>query len=255
MYRPIVTTGFIYKITNIDTNKVYIGKSTYKNLKRLIKRYVSEAQSKRDRYIIRAIRKYGINNFIFEVIEENILLNNIDDREKHYINKFNSNNKNIGYNLTLGGEGAPGLKWSEESKKLMSTIKKGVYAGEKNYFYGKPLDEEARNRVIESNKRRRGKPRRPHTEEAKKNISKSHMGQVAWNKGKEYFQIKGDKNPNYRYIDKNILCELIKYNYSYKEICYILDISITCFYAKLKEFNLRGIYDEYKQKNGIHTTG
>jgi hypothetical protein len=49
-----------------------------------------------------AIKKYGIDNFSFEIIKEcnKELLNEL---EVYYINEYNSTNENIGYNVSCGG--------------------------------------------------------------------------------------------------------------------------------------------------------
>ena len=50
--------GYIYKITNIENNKVYIGQA--KNIKRRFARHINDAvNNKLDTHFCRAIRKYG----------------------------------------------------------------------------------------------------------------------------------------------------------------------------------------------------
>jgi group I intron endonuclease len=75
----------IYKITNIINNKIYIGQS--KNLYKRLKNYIYEASYYKNdkrlkRPIIFAIKKYGLKNFKFDVIELTIDLN---EREKYWI--------------------------------------------------------------------------------------------------------------------------------------------------------------------------
>lgn len=53
--------------------------------------------------ILRAINKYGADNFKFRVLEE-CIDDNINERETYWINKLEACGKN-GYNVTLGGEG------------------------------------------------------------------------------------------------------------------------------------------------------
>ena len=53
--------------------------------------------------ILRAISKYGADNFKFRVIEE-CSDDNVNERETYWINKLDSCGKS-GYNITLGGEG------------------------------------------------------------------------------------------------------------------------------------------------------
>lgn len=96
--------GFIYKITNILNNKCYIGQTHFTVEKRWKEhKEDSHKESLRKRPLYNAIRKYGIENFIIETLEEveDILLN---EREIYWIDYYNSYGK-TGYNATLGGDG------------------------------------------------------------------------------------------------------------------------------------------------------
>ena len=92
----------IYKITNKINNKVYIGQSVNITKRWNTHRRHSQIKNKDyDKYLYRAFRKYGIENFSFEVIEEcpRELLN---DRECYYIQLYKSNDDYYGYNETSG---------------------------------------------------------------------------------------------------------------------------------------------------------
>lgn len=97
----------IYKITNIKNNKIYIGQSV--NIESRWKKHrtgpFSKNNSQYNSSLYRAIRKYGISNFKFEIIEE-CPKENLNDREIFWISYYNSNNPDIGYNLTSGGNTA-----------------------------------------------------------------------------------------------------------------------------------------------------
>ena len=107
--------GYIYKITNKITSKIYIGQT-----KRTIKQRWSEHKqtcksSKDPKYdypLYRAIRKYGIHNFKIEEIEQ-CSFDNLDEREIYWIKFFDSFHN--GYNLTLGGEGGKKLELDEQT--------------------------------------------------------------------------------------------------------------------------------------------
>lgn len=95
----------IYKITNRLNGKSYIGQSC--NVKKRIKEHFSVAANKDkipECLIDRAIRKYGANNFICEIIEE-CHLEHLNEREIYWIEFFDTFNRDKGYNLTLGGDG------------------------------------------------------------------------------------------------------------------------------------------------------
>lgn len=99
----------IYKTTNLVNGKIYIGQDSHNN-----PNYLGSGLS-----IRRAILKYGKENFIKEVLEENIeSKEKIDEREIYWIDKLQSM-KN-GYNLTKGGGGILGKIFTEEERKHMS---------------------------------------------------------------------------------------------------------------------------------------
>ena len=85
----------IYKITKKENGKSYIGQSN--NIERRFK----EHQYKTDIPIELAIQKYGIDAFIYEVIEE-CPLQDLDKKEKYWISYYNTY-KGFGYNCNEGG--------------------------------------------------------------------------------------------------------------------------------------------------------
>lgn len=74
--------------------------------------------------IIRALAKYGIDNFVFFIIDKAKTQEELDLKERFWISIYNSNIKGIGYNIQLGGFGVG--KHSDETKKIMSDKKKGT---------------------------------------------------------------------------------------------------------------------------------
>jgi group I intron endonuclease len=78
--------------------------------------------------LYKAIRKYGIENFTFEVLEE-CNINELDIKEKYYIHLFDTTNSNIGYNLTQGGQDSHCVnsKISEEDlQKIVDLLKNSL---------------------------------------------------------------------------------------------------------------------------------
>lgn len=88
----------IYKIQNLINGKIYIGQSVH--VKTRFNQHKAEARNGNNRPLYNAIRKYSIENFSFEIIEE-CSQESLDEREIYWIQYFNSF-KN-GYNLTPGG--------------------------------------------------------------------------------------------------------------------------------------------------------
>ena len=117
--------GYIYKITNLITNDLYIGQTVH-TIQQRWKDHLDTCfniNNKSNYYILyRAIRKYGVENFKIEQVEEcdNSLLN---EREIYWIKQFNSYYlNNHGYNMTLGGGGV--VKYSDED--ILSLWDKGL---------------------------------------------------------------------------------------------------------------------------------
>lgn len=120
-----MTTGFIYKVVNNVNGKVYIGQ-TIQSVRDRWYRHCSNAkclsEKEKSMKIKRAILKYGKENFSVVTLEE-CAENLLNDREKYYINYFDSYNK--GYNSTLGGQdGAKQLQTSKDDQKSIIDLYK-----------------------------------------------------------------------------------------------------------------------------------
>ena len=108
--------GEIYKITNLLTNKMYIGQTRSHYLNRgkyrpfsytgRFKSHISESKSLTKynacRYLNSAFNKHGVENFKCELIL-NCEINELDSYETKYISELNTRYPN-GYNLTNGGQ-------------------------------------------------------------------------------------------------------------------------------------------------------
>lgn len=93
--------AYIYKITNDINNKIYIGK-TESSIEKRFKEHCRDAfkRNNEKRPLYSAMRKYGVEHFYVELIEETDIP---EEREIYWIEKERSF-KN-GYNATLGGDG------------------------------------------------------------------------------------------------------------------------------------------------------
>lgn len=116
--------GLIYKAVNKFNQKCYIGLTTSSLNKRKIE-HLSESLRKEDNYkFYNAIRKYGFDSFVWEIIEDNIPVELLCEREIYWITFYDTFEK--GYNLTIGGEGTFDYKWTDEQKMNQSVIQKEV---------------------------------------------------------------------------------------------------------------------------------
>lgn len=94
----------IYKITNLLNNKTYIGKTNncdrrWKDHKRLA---FTPDQKEYNKVLYKAFRKYGLENFIFEIVEITDA-EHCNERESYWIKYYDSYTN--GYNETCGGDG------------------------------------------------------------------------------------------------------------------------------------------------------
>ncbi len=85
----------VYKTTNLINEKIYIGQDSNNNPE-----YIGSGN-----LLLRAIKKYGINNFKKEILEICKSKDELNNKEKFWIAKYNSTNKKIGYNISEGGTG------------------------------------------------------------------------------------------------------------------------------------------------------
>lgn len=104
--------GYIYKITNKINNKIYIGK-TENDIALRWQQHIYNMSNGVQYYLYNAMRKYGLENFTFEILESNLEGEKLSEKEVEYIKLYNSSVN--GYNMTVGGEGV--TKYSHENIK------------------------------------------------------------------------------------------------------------------------------------------
>ena len=125
--------GIIYGWYCIPTDKWYIGQTI--DEERRFKAHIYNAITRKNNsHFYKAIRKYGLDNFVYCVLEENILRENLNMKEMDWIEEFDSFYD--GYNMSAGG--GQNTKFSEETRiKLSESCKGKNFFGEKNPFFGK----------------------------------------------------------------------------------------------------------------------
>lgn len=151
-------TGVIYKYTS-PSGKQYIGQTINESQRKYAhKSGTSKTQTK----FGKAIRKYGWENFHYEVLFKinsndkekiRIVLNVM---EKYLINKYDSFHN--GYNLNDGGEGNIGYKHTDEIKELLKTTNLKTEAQRKKIgdaMRGIPKSDAHKKRLSESNTTKR----------------------------------------------------------------------------------------------------
>jgi hypothetical protein len=225
----------IYKIINCLNSKIYIGKDTSSD-----PNYYGSGV-----IINRAIKKYGIENFTKEIIDTAEAKADLAEKEKYWISFYNSTDKEIGYNISKGGDGGDTIsnnpnrdiitkKLSETSPTKGKTYEE-VYGSEKALSYKK--------RLSESHKYRTPRPKKEKT--VKEDRRKTRWEGYHENKNKNFDSIfqnvlekirKSDIISNIEEIDD------LKENRSKLGISFIND-----FYKKFCEFE-KEIVEYYEKK-------
>ena len=183
----------IYKSTNTINNKCYIGQT----IQRFNKRKRGHKYNSGKQAFAMAIRKHGWDNFTWEVLCECSSKEELDEMEFHYIKQYDSYRKG-GYNMTMGGEGgmsgfnhteetkekcriaSTGVKVSKETRRKLSILHKGrKHTDESKKRMG--LSQKGRKHTDESKKKMsisKSKPRKPLTDDHKKNCSISQLNRT-----------------------------------------------------------------------------
>lgn len=115
---------WIYKITNIQNNKVYIGQ-TIRPIEQRFKRHINDALNNiLDTHFARAIRKYGKENFIIEQIDTAQTQEELNQTEQYWIQYYNSVNE--GYNETDAISKSGGNTYQSKTEEEMKVIKEKI---------------------------------------------------------------------------------------------------------------------------------
>ena len=178
----------IYKVINIQNNKIYIGKT--KNFIRRKQGHLNDALNcNSNLYFHNAIRKHGLHNFKWIILGFCESKEELDEAEKICIEHFKSNDKRYGYNLTNGGEGTVGYKLSDEARKKISITHKGKIP----WIAGKKHSNNTKQKM---SKTRSG---RKFSEEHKNKLSEAHKGK----KFSEEHKRKLSESKKLRYLIKS----------------------------------------------------
>ncbi len=134
----------IYMWTNLENGKFYLGSA--KNLETRLKAYynVNHLARETNRYINRALLKWGYSSFSLTILEY-CSVNDLIKREQYYLDQLNPQ-----YNICRTAGSTLGKLHSSEAKDKISKTKKATYLGEANSFFGKTHSEESIKKMVGS---------------------------------------------------------------------------------------------------------
>ncbi len=167
--------GYIYKTTNLINKKCYIGKHQSPEYDA---KYFGSGKILR-----RAIKKYGIENFVNEIIDTANTEEELNDKEKYYIKYYKEYLGKDCYNLANGGDGGDVFKYqSPEEKELFISKMTDINRQRCN-------TEEFKQKLSKATKERYSNPeeRKIHSEKIKKVWSNPKLRRNQSEKLKEYY--------------------------------------------------------------------
>jgi group I intron endonuclease len=176
---------YLYLITNKINEKVYVGKAKSPK-KRWQKHIRPDVRTLKHQAIAKAIRKYGKDNFIFELVQAVDSEQEAFELEKFWIaelRRYSIPN----YNLTDGGEGTSGYRHTQETKNNLSQMKLGI-----------PFSEEHKQNLSAAKiglpPPNKGKAM---SNEQRSKLSEAHTGKILSEEHKQTIIKNAETNPNF----------------------------------------------------------
>lgn len=170
----------IYSIENIINHKKYIGQSV--DIKHRWYCHRSDLKNKKhdNDYLQKSWDKYGEENFQFKILEQ-CPRDMLNEKERYYIDLYNTMNRDCGYNLKSGGQ---------DCNYVTDDVKRKISAGNKRYYAEHPearvqrsnaayeqwQNPDIKAKILGENNGMYGKT---HSQEAREKISKAQKGRVS----------------------------------------------------------------------------
>lgn len=156
----------IYLWTNLVNGKKYVGQTTCFHRRMKTYRYTYP-----NAYMEHAVKKHGVDNFDITILERDVPLDKLDEREQYWLDYYQSYDADKGYNICKIAGTTEGVTHTEEWCQKHSEWLKEKWAtdedyrkfwhdkmsGENNYFYGKDFSGDKNGRAksiicVEKNK-------------------------------------------------------------------------------------------------------
>ncbi|HDZ37886.1 MAG TPA: hypothetical protein ENH62_06325 [Marinobacter sp.] len=162
MNRIPVKSG-VYEILNTVNGNRYVGQASDVEHRWGDHKWCLSSNRHENEHLQRAYNKYGVDFFVYILLEEVEDLEMLTEREQHWMDLHD---RNVLYNMCPAAGSTLGYKHSEEAKKKMSIAR----MGEKNHNYGKKPSAECRKKISIA------KTGKKLSEEHKKKVSLAQLG-------------------------------------------------------------------------------
>jgi len=212
----------IYALANKDNGKIYIGQTWQTFKQRMGSNGIGYYGCW---HIYNALQLYGLDRFVYSVLEKVETQEEADDFEMHYIFEFNTLDPEFGYNIKIGGGfGLHTQEWKDANS---------IFMIDRHKRDGHPMQ---------------GKH---HTEEAKAKISAAQVGKIISQETIE----KRRKTRTKTDLDE-VVVKAYQDNITIKEICSMFDIATSRVYRILhrKEIPLANNFTRWTGKTHTEET-
>lgn len=143
-----MTNSGIYVIENIQTNKVYIGRSKNLNKRKTEHFRMLRKSVHHNIYLQRSFNKWGRKNFVFRLLED-CQDEYLTDREKFWLDYYYETDWKLCYNISRDSvTSMTGRNHTEETKRKMSRDR----TGRMNPFFGRTHKPETREKIRKARK-------------------------------------------------------------------------------------------------------
>jgi len=238
----------VYKIINMINGKTYIGSTSISFNKRWSSHKCLLNKNKHTNVLLqKAWNKYGGKSFIFEIVEIVDDKINVLNREQHYIDEINIENKENYYNICKIAGSTIGMKHSDETKLKISMKNTGCVRSDifkqnisnlhKNnkYNLGRVMSNETKDKISKNNTGHLV------SDETKIKISNSKIGHLDSVEHKN--KISGSGNPNSK-LSENERSEIIRLFYLEKLTKTELSKKFNITYCTIRNILLKNILDD-----------
>ena len=171
----------IYLIVNVINNKLYVGSAVdFQDRWRLHKLELNR-NNHCNRHLQAAWNAYGESCFQFHAIE---YTSDLLAREQYWIERLNSTNIDIGYNICAVARNRKGVKASEETREKLRQSHLGHKQSEETKakrrikMMGNKINNGRKQKLEDIEKRAKSNTGKKRSEEARKNISNAIKGRV-----------------------------------------------------------------------------